>query len=134
MDLIPRASIPACTRHHVVPRSFNLLPNAKAWRLQHGRRFSLREERNPEFARRLSQPVRMKIVVCELVFMTENFVSPEIEYVFDGTGDNEFLSRILRYSVWRVGNRLRKIAVVFGRGGNQYEMFSFDSEHLHTDG
>ena len=96
------------------------------------RKESLKLLEGASLSGRLSRLVRMKIAVRELVSVPGKSEPPEIEYVLGGVGDNQTLSPSLRYSVLRLGNKLRNIGNVFGRGGNQYEMFSLDSEHLHT--
>ena len=47
-------------------------------------------------------------------------------------GDDETLSRRLRYRGRRMGDRVREVGGVFGRGGDQYEICSPDSEHVRT--
>ena len=43
-----------------------------------------------------------------------------------GGGDDETLSHRLRYRGRRMGDRVRGVGGVFGRGGDQYEMCSLD--------
>lgn len=96
------------------------------------RKESLKLLEGASLSGRLSRPVRMEIVVRGPLAVAGMSEPPEIEYVLGGVGDNQTLSHALRYRMWKVGNTLGSIGNVFGRGGNQYEMFSLDSKHLHT--
>ena len=96
------------------------------------RKESLKLLEGTSLSGRLSRPVRTKIAVRELVSVPWKSEPPEIEYVLGGIGYNQTLSPSLRYNVLRLGNKFRNIGNVFGWGGNQYEMFSLDREHLHT--